>query len=201
MIDLTIPVKHSDIVWNNWPAQFVRKRKLEALVYSVAQPLDSLAITLAHLQTKTGVFTSQGKQLDGVGAIVGQPRYLPGAFLLPFFGYESQPATTGYNQARYRREGESNEDTTNTVNDSIYQLLINWKIVMNTSNGTTEDVIRAMRAIFPDAVKVTVTMPAPRTLKVDVKTRNDVQPLFAANLQAFVPKTAGHTVIATVAKQ
>jgi hypothetical protein len=198
MANLKYPVVHSAIGWHNWPAQFVGKRRLEAFVLAVQKPLDDLDTVLSDMQTKRGVTTSVGKQLDGVGEIVGQPRYVPGAFLLPFFGYKGQPAITGYNKARYRREGESNEDTTNVIGDAEYQRLINWKIIMNSAAGTTEDVISAMRALFPDALTVIVTNPAPRQTKVVVTTKNPVSPVFATDLESYVPKLAGHSVIAEV---
>ncbi|NEM19297.1 DUF2612 domain-containing protein, partial [Escherichia coli] len=130
--------------------------------------------------------------------IVGQPRYLAGAFLLPFFGYIEQPATTGYDQARYRRMGESNENAANLISDAAYQKLINWKIIENTSSGTVEDVIRAMRAIFPNAAKVKVTCPAPRKLNVEVITNGTPDEMFVRNVLTFIPRIAGHTVTASV---
>lgn len=201
MANLTYPVVHSAIGWAHWPAQFVGKRRLKAFVLAVQAPLDELDTVLSDMQTKRGVTSSVGKQLDGVGQIVGQPRYVPGAFLLPFFGYEGQRSITGYNKARYRREGESNEDTTNVIGDVAYQQLINWKIVMNSAAGTTEDVIAAMRALFPDAVSVIVTSPAPRQIKVVVTTKGIPSPIFSIDLESYVPKMAGHSVIAEVKQQ
>ena len=198
MAALIFPVVHSKIAWNNWLAQFVGKQKLEDFVISIFQPLDAIDLALRDLEFKRGVFTAEGKQLDGVGEIVGQPRYVPGAFLLPFFGYEDQPAVTGYNQARYRRRGESNEDSTNVVGDNVYEQLINWKIIMNSAAGTIDDVIRAMRAIFPDAVSVVVSMPEPRHVDVVVTTPKAPSPIFADDVQRFVPKMAGHKVTASV---
>lgn len=198
MAALVFPVVHSQVAWNNWLAQFVGKKKLEYFVTSLCLPLDDIETALHDLEFKRGVFTSEGKQLDGVGDIVGQPRFVPGAFLLPFFGYEDQPAVTGYNQARYRRRGESNEDTTNVVGDNVYQQLINWKIIINSASGTIDDIIRAMRAIFPDAVSVVVTMPEPRHVDVAVTTLKPPSPIFENDVQRFVPKMAGHKVTASV---
>ena len=198
MTALVFPTVHSKVAWNNWLAQFVGKQKLEAFVTALFAPMDDIEQALSDLEFKRGVFTAQGVQLNGVGEIVGQRRYVPGAFLLPFYGYEGQPAVTGYNQARYRRQGESNEDSTNVVGDNIYQQLINWKIIVNSASGTGEDIIRAMRAIFPDAVKVIVTMPDPRHVNVAITTATIPSPIFADDVQRFVPKMAGHRVTASV---
>lgn len=198
MAELTFPVAHGDIAWNNWPIQFVGKVKLEAFVRGIFVPFDELETALRDLTQKRGVTTSEGVQLNGVGEIVGQLRYLEGAFLLPFFGYEGQPSITGYDQARYRRLGESNEDAANVISDAAYRKLINWKIVVNTAAGTVEDVIRAMRAIFPNASKVIVTNPTPRHLNVRVLTSSSADEIFVSNATSFVPRIAGHTVSVSV---
>lgn len=159
--------------------------------------MEGIEAALYQLQESRGVDSSEGVQIDGVGDIVGQSRYVPGAFLIPFFGYEEQRATTGYNQARYRRIGESNEDEAGQMTDADYKLLIKWKIVVNSSHGTIPDVIKAMRALFPNAVKVKVTEPGTRRINVEVITSTPPNPIFAMNLQVFVPKMGGIRVTAT----
>lgn len=194
---ISLTAKHVDILWQNWHNQFNSKPKLEAFFKGLAKPMEGIEECLRQMQDLRGVNDSQGVQLDGVGDIVGQNRYVPGAFLIPFFGYEEQRATTGYNQARYRRIGESNEDETGQMTDADYKLLIKWKIVVNSSHGTIPDVIRAMRALFPNATKVKVTEPGTRRLHVEVITSTIPNPIFAMNLQAFVPKMGGIRVTAT----
>ncbi|ALH46227.1 putative structural component [Pseudomonas phage POR1] len=197
MAAITFNAKHVDTLWNNWHNQFNTKPKLEAFFKGLAKPMEGIEAAYAQMLQARGVDTAVGAQLDGVGNIVGQERYVPGAFLIPFFGYEEQRATTGYNQARYRRIGESNEDESGKMTDADYALLIKWKIVVNSSNGTIPDVIKAMRALFPNAVKVKVTEPGVRQMNVEVITPTTPNPIFATNLEAFVPKMGGIRVTAT----
>ena len=195
---LTFPAVHSDIYWQNWPAQYVGKQRLESYVTALASPLDLLDSTLEAMATQRGINTSYGAQLDGVGVIVGQPRYVSGAFVLPFFGYEHQTATTGYGQARYRRMGESTEDVSNTIGDPEFRTIIRWKVVANSSAGTIPDIINALRVIFPNAVRIKVSEPSPRLVNVVVQLRTTANPLFANNLESFIPKMAGVRVNAFI---
>lgn len=198
MAELSFSIKHTDVMWTNWLAQFVGKKKLEEYVKSFCVPFDTLETTLDDMTNKRGVDTAVGAQLDGVGVIVGQPRYVPGAFLLPFFGYLGQPSITGYDQARYRRMGESNEDANSYVGDPEYRTLIKWKIAVNSAGGTIPDIIRALRVVFPNAVRIIITEPATR--HVDVTVRLDRQPnqVFANNLEMFIPVQAGVRVTARI---
>ena len=195
---LSFPYFHSQIVWANWLAQFEGKGQLEDFVKSIASPLDILSVALDDMTYKRGPATAEGIQLDGVGIIVGQPRAIQGAFLIPFFGYEGQPSVTGYDQARYRRLGESNEDVNSRLGDLEYRKLIMWKIAVNSASGTIPDIIRALRIIFPEATKIIVTSPAPRAVDVRVQVSRAPSPLAENNLLMFIPKAAGVRVTAQI---
>lgn len=198
MAIVNLPVLHSEQLWQNWLLQFDNKEKLRAYVTSLAEPLDDISATLNDMTYKRGVDTAVGAQLDGVGVIVGQPRYAEGAFVLPFFGYLGQPAVTGYDQARYRRLGESTEDINQSIGDTEYKTLIRWKIQANSSNGTIPDIIRALRAVFPQAVRIRVQEPGARKVHVIVVLNRQPNPIYQNNLLSFIPKLAGIKVTAEI---
>ncbi len=54
--------------------QFKDKTKLEGFIRSFIQPMQALEDTLAQIGTFTNIYTATGKQLDLMGAIVGEQR-------------------------------------------------------------------------------------------------------------------------------
>lgn len=96
----------------------------------LADNYDRLQLILDYVQT-INVVEARGVWLDLIGAIVGQSREIPEAIAFEYFGYRSQPASTGYGQARYRRAGDPLTDSSILPDDEYRQVILarvarNW---------------------------------------------------------------------------
>lgn len=108
---------------------------------------------------------ASGRQLDGIGQIVGQPRTIPEAMFRAFFGYTGQTEARGYGQARYRRTGENPRSASTQLQDAEYRNVLRWKILHNRSSGIREDIHSALTLMLGDVPRK-IDYPADRTVRV-----------------------------------
>jgi len=144
---LGFPHDHATIAWSHFLAQHLGKAYTEAFVTSFYPPLNVLDKAQSDLYTLRWLDTAVGEQLDGIGSIVNLSRYVPNSIFLPFFGFDSQPAGTGFNQSRLRHNGESYA-TSGTMADDEYKYAIITKIGVNNSHGTAEDIMTVVNRIL-----------------------------------------------------
>jgi hypothetical protein len=137
----------SETAWGHFLIQFEGKPYVKEVVTAIFEPLDMLAKAYEDLRTKRGVETAEGKQLDGVGEIVGVSREIPQGVYLSYFGFREQPAGRGFGQARMRRAGDPIAYSAYAP-DSEFRQMIKAKIRLNNSFGSSEDIIAATREIF-----------------------------------------------------
>lgn len=127
--------------------QFQEKEVIVAILEAIGEELDELDKVFDDLKNKRWIDTGEGKQLDGIGEIVGQSRQIAEALAIPFFGFQGQIGTMGFGQARFRDEKETWLATYNLA-DPEYRLVLWAKVAKNISNGTAEDTIRSLKFIF-----------------------------------------------------
>lgn len=129
------------------PAQFRNKPVLEAILKAKARQMDELDQVYADLGSKRWIDDAEGTQLDKCGEIAGQSRIIPGAILIPFFGFYGQPNATGFKQARLKRRNESYLETSQ-LGDIEYRKIIKQRIAKNTGRATAEEIKAAFAAIY-----------------------------------------------------
>jgi len=134
------PYVHSEIAWSHFLAQHEDKLNTEAFVKAFYPPLDILDTAESDLLNKRWIETAEGLQLDGAGNIVGQSRSVEHIVFLPFFGFVTQPAGTGFSQARIRHIREPYA-ISRVMLDEEYRVAIQQKIKLNNGYGTAEDII------------------------------------------------------------
>ncbi|GAB1578681.1 DUF2612 domain-containing protein [Bordetella petrii] len=139
---------HGLIAWNHWLTQFEGKPRLQALVRALLQPADGLQGALRDLYEKRWLDTAEGKQLDGIGEIVGLSRVVEKAVYVQFFGFNGQPNIGGFGEARMRHRFEQSVAGSLTLLDHEYRKLLYWKIALNNGHGTTPEIIAAIKPIF-----------------------------------------------------
>lgn len=127
--------------------QFEDKKVFAAILESLGEELDELDQAFDDLKELRWIDTGAGKQLDGIGEIVGQDRQIGKAVAIPFFGFYGQTGTLGFEQARFR---DTNEDYLASYNlmDAEYRLVLWAKVSKNISRGTAEDTISSLLFIF-----------------------------------------------------
>ena len=134
---------HADIAWSHFLAQHDGKINTENFVRAFYQPINVLDKALNDLYTKRWLDTAEGRQLDGIGSIVGRSREVDNSVYLPFFGFWSQPSGRGFGQARMRRKREP-WATSSFLGDVDYRVAIGMKIALNNGHGTAEELMHAV---------------------------------------------------------
>lgn len=141
---------------NNRLSQFNYSPNLTALLTLLLSPHVNIQQALKQMLLERHIDTAQGRQLDGVGDIVGMPRpftQLNGEW---YFGFRGQSKAKPFSRAPIRDLAmQTNLRQFNYMDDVGYRRLIKWKVIANNSHGTIEDIILACQALFM-ATKVVV---------------------------------------------
>lgn len=183
---------HGATAWGYWTSRFDGKQRLEGLVRSLFAPSHTFQSALAGIKDDVWLETAAGRQLDGIGEIVGQPRYLPDTLYLAFFGYKGQRSTTGYSQARYRKPYEEARSGTSQLADDEYRKVLHWKIRANNANGTVDDLHAAITDLFGNIPR-RIERTAPKALRVTLPTSQSESVLYQV-AQRFMPVAAGESL-------
>lgn len=127
--------------------QFSNSQNFHALLNAVGAEFNLLFQAFDDLKNKRWIDTAEGVQLDGCGQIVQQDRRISQAIVIPFFGFDDQPGTTGFEQARIRNDRETYLSTA-TLADEEYRQMLWAKVAKNTTDGTAEDTIQSLRKLY-----------------------------------------------------
>lgn len=138
-----------DTAWQHNLIQFQHSPNLRSLYAALFQPFAPVQQALRELLLERHLETATGKQLDGIGDILGIKRPYTTTDGLFYFGFTGQSKAKGFSQAVIR----SQDAATGTKNhqfmsDALYKRLLHWKIIANNSHGTVEDIIQACQAAF-----------------------------------------------------
>lgn len=143
----TFEIDASERMEKHLISQFQDLPNIRAVLQGVGEELNELRLAFKMLATERWIDTGEGKQLDGIGEIVGRDRYLENAISLPFFGFYGQPAAKGFEQAPFRDSGQAWQATTKLA-DNEYRPILWAKVFKNTSHCTQEDTIAMLKTIF-----------------------------------------------------
>lgn len=128
----------------------VFKRYLDLLL----SPSEEIQFVAKDLMQKRSIDTSEGVQLDMIGAIVGQRRTLIDADLLVFFGFLGEVQAGSYGSVSIPgvgsvwRSSDSALVGNITLEDDLYRILIKAKIVKNVTSATPEEIMNFANFIF-----------------------------------------------------
>lgn len=179
---------HGAIAWSHFTAQFQNSRRLQAVVESLHP--QSTNDMLIGLYNNRWLDTAVGKQLDGIGEIVGIGRNIENAFANVFFGFESQPNSDTFSKARIRRRGESDVGGSALLNDEEYRKVLYWKIAINNGHGTAAEIASAIKVIF-DAGWCIVSDIGNAKIRVIFNVTAQTIPAFLTQPENWIPRAAG----------
>jgi hypothetical protein len=137
--DLGFIHDHGQLSWDRWLAQHVGKRNTESFVKAFYPPLNRLDRALNDMYILRWLDTAIGRQLDGIGSIVGITRTVEDGIFMPFFGFTSQPSGRGFGQARLRRRNEPYAESY-MMGDVEFRFAIGGKIAFNNGHGTAIEI-------------------------------------------------------------
>lgn len=181
---------HAAVAWGHWLGQFQGKRRLEALVKALLKPTEGLQGALRALYEDRWLDTAVGKQLDGIGEIVGLPRVIDEAIYVRFFGFQGQPNVGGFGEARFRRANERPVAGSATLLDAEYRKLLYWKIALNNGHGTAPEIASSLKPIF-DVTRVIVKNAGNAKIRIWVSRIPGPNDPLMANPYKWVPQAAG----------
>lgn len=181
---------HGSTAWGNWLGQFQGKPRLEALVKALLKPVEGLQGALRALYEERWLDTAVGKQLDGIGEIVGIPRVVDQAVYIHFFGFVGQPAAGGFGEFRFRRGKEQAIAGSTRLFDAEYRKLLYWKIALNNGHGTAPEISRALKPIF-EVNRVIVQNAGNAKIWIWVSRLPGINDPLMANPYRWVPQAAG----------
>jgi hypothetical protein len=123
------------------------KPVLRAIIEALGAEMDELNQAIIDCKNNRWVDKAEGKQLDGLGEIVVQPRQIDKAIAMKLFGFLGQPNVLGFGQARFRGQDEDNLQSY-ILEDAEYRMAIAVKAVMNATQCTAEDTLQSLRYVF-----------------------------------------------------
>ncbi|WP_314878778.1 DUF2612 domain-containing protein [Haemophilus parahaemolyticus] len=175
-------------------SQFHNKPNLATLYRVLFAPFAEIQTACHQLLTLRHLDTAQGKQLDGIGNILGIERPFTIGDGLFYFGFRGQSKALGFSQAIIRSQSLSiGSGNYRYMSDNLYKRLLRWKVVKNNAHGTIEDIIQACVAVF-NATKVEVIE---QHCAVDVqitRKRADISEAIDSIKEQLIPVAAGIAV-------
>lgn len=96
----------------------------------LAEDFDEASDIYDYIAKNINVLNARGVWLDLIGDIVGLSRVFEKEIQPVFFGFDDQPNTTGFEQARLR-EPDDKTTTSSVLNDDDYRVVIIGKIARN----------------------------------------------------------------------
>ena len=96
----------------------------------LAEDFDEVSDIYDYIAKNINVLNARGVWLDLIGDIVGISRVFEKEIQPVFFGFDDQPNTTGFGQARFR-ELDDKTTASSVLNDDDYRVVIIGKIARN----------------------------------------------------------------------
>lgn len=96
----------------------------------LAEDFDEASDIYDYIAKNINVMNARGVWLDLIGDIVGVSRVFEKEIQPVFFGFDDQPNTTGFGQARFR-ELDDKTTSSSVLNDDDYRVVIIGKIARN----------------------------------------------------------------------
>ncbi len=153
---------------------------------------------VTQISTAYRLSTAVGAQLDILGKYIGLSRNIGIATSPPYFEFYS--ATTGAGDGIGFRDGtnpatndtgvwysaDNNTYQTVALPDSTYRIMLQFKVILNSMDGTLASIVSLLNLFFPGQVYVTDNQNMTLTYNVSVNL-----PISSALLQAYLPKPMG----------
>lgn len=187
-----------EAAWDNQLAQFRYSPNLQKLFHVFFDPYRSLQQALQQNLEQRDLETAKGKQLDGIGDIVGLPRPYINRDGEWYFGFRGQSRGKGFSQAPIRDLALlTNNQQIQFMSDELYRRLLRWKIIANNSQGTLEDVINACLVLF-NATQVIVRERTPCAVEIQIERKlKDQIMAIEQNPAEWIPVGAGISTTVT----
>ena len=148
------PFSAARLVKENIATEYRGSANLRAYVLALLCDHDVLDSLFMLIADRLNIDTQEGKNLDVIGELVGQPRGVINANGITFFGFAPHPAANSFGTplnptigGRFRAPGEALTGN-KTLIDSEYRKFIKAKIFRNHARSTPDEIIRFLKLLL-----------------------------------------------------
>lgn len=146
---------------NRLAFQFEQSEKLKGLINTQLDDHQKIYNSFDDLLNNRLLNSSVGKQLDGLGEILGFPRPFLPVDVLGVFGFLSDPTSKSFSDINNPETGGNFINYSagmQIANDDTYRKLLKAKAIINSSSMTVEETVKMVSFMFDDArVRYTLT--------------------------------------------
>lgn len=136
-----------DSVNNRMLYQFRNKEKITNFLKSVCNQEDDLTNAQVKIYNKLNIDNATGFQLDQIGGIIGQDRYISNIYKEKFFGFTGMYNTATFEDARFRNSDDSDGEYL-IMADDFYRKVLKARILKNNSDCNPDDTIKSLMYAF-----------------------------------------------------
>lgn len=136
-------------------SQFFEKPVFDAFLRTLIAERVDVQEQIRKLMQERSIDTAVGFQLDIIGNIIGQSRFVPDINPIPFFAFDGYVGGGGFNvnpldptALKFKSVGQS-ALSNEPLQDEDYRRAIRARIIKNSSKGTIEDVLEAINVLVP----------------------------------------------------
>ena len=153
---MTDPIDHKLLAISRLAVQFRESPNLIGYIEALIDEGDGLETAFQQILNERSISIAIGTQLDILGEIVGQPRFIENGFFPSFFGFDGQPNATSFNDGPFWN-GIDDTITDGDLDDDIYRLYIRTKAFTNSASSSHEDFVSVFKILFGTQTKTLTT--------------------------------------------
>lgn len=140
---------HAGIAWGNNLMQFDKAPIMRAFFMAIHKPYDDIQASTRALFDERWLDNATDKQLDGIGQILRQTRYVDFPIAVDYFGFDGQPNIGGFGDYKFKKSTDVlNAENITKLADDEYRKVLYWRIAVLTGSGTAPDIRRALSQIL-----------------------------------------------------
>lgn len=181
--------------FNHIITQYTEADTVKDYLAAVLEEANDVGQVYDQLFDERFIDTAQGKMLDIIGLLVGQPRTLIDATQLSFFGFENAPGAEPFGElnnlsvgGRWRSYTESTTGN-NILTDEEYRVFIRARIIKNYTRATLEEIIYMTQFIL--GVQIVIITEGDRSYIINIgKNLSENEQALISNI-AVMPKPIG----------
>lgn len=140
---------HAEIAWSNNLMQFDKARVMRAFFMAIHKPYTDIQTATKALFEERWIDDATGAQLDGIGQILRQPRFVDFPLEIHYFGFDGQRNIGGFAQFKLKQNtSKTTQENIAALDDAMYRKVLYWRIAVLTGSGTAPDIHRALHYIL-----------------------------------------------------
>lgn len=182
---------HAEIAWGNNLMQFEKAPIMRAFFMAIHKPYEDIQAATKALFDERWLDAAVGKQLDGIGQILRQTRYVDFPIAVNYFGFDGQQNIGSFGDYRLKKNNDalSAENITQLADDE-YRKILYWRIAMLASSGTAPDIHRALKQIL-DIHEMRVAPLGGANLKIWMALSSSTNASLLTKIDQWLPIAAG----------